>query len=394
MSTLRVIVNAIPTLHINTGIGRYIRCLYQALERQYGPDLSVGYFDGAVAHPRIPEKNEDIASWSQLVDLLWKLPPRLGFLVRLVMHLRRERVFRRVSRDFDLYHETSFFPFASRPGLPVVFTVHDMSLMRHPDWHPRERVHFYNHLFPRRIGNVRRYITVSDFTRRELEASVPRAHGLATVTHLAHDPAIFHPRPADEIHALRRRHGLSGPYFLFVGSGDPRKNAAIIPKALELSGLDIPLALVGWGGWNEATAAAETSGTSGNAAPPTRASGRGPIPLGYVSDQDLAGLYSGALVLIFPSLYEGFGLPVLEALACGCPVITTRRASMPEVAGDAALYLENPTDPAELAGLLRRVAEDAALREDLTRQSLARAAQFSWEKTARRTWGAFQEALG
>ena len=116
-------------------------------------------------------------------------------------------------------------------------------------------------------------------------------------------------------------------------------------------------------------------------------------PLGYVSDDELARAYSGALGLIFPSSYEGFGLPVVEAMACGCPVITTREASLPDVAGEAALYLNEARNKAELGHLLNKLAASSAIRTELSRKGMLQAKQFSWEKTARTTFQVFLEVL-
>jgi alpha-1,3-rhamnosyl/mannosyltransferase len=117
------------------------------------------------------------------------------------------------------------------------------------------------------------------------------------------------------------------------------------------------------------------------------------IFLNYVDDNDLARLYSGALALIFPSTYEGFGLPLLEAMACGCPVVTTREASLPEVAGDSAIYMKGPRDVEDLAGILKNLVEKPALREKFIKKGLARAGEFSWKKTADATMQAFEKAL-
>ncbi len=114
------------------------------------------------------------------------------------------------------------------------------------------------------------------------------------------------------------------------------------------------------------------------------------IPLGYVSDDELARAYSGALAMIFPSSYEGFGLPILEAMACGCPVVTTREASLPEVAGEGAIFMKSPRDVGDLAGILKDLADDPDVRQRLIDKGLARARGFSWEETARRTFEAFE----
>lgn len=376
----RILVNAIPMLNISTGIGRYIRSLYTALEQEYKDELEIGYFDGKVARPEQPPMRTDIGGWSKYLDLLWKLPPQVGFMIRLAMHLRRERAFKRVVKDFDLYHETSFFPLTSSPTPPVVFTVHDLSLMLHPTWHPRERVLFYNTFFQRRLKAVSQFISVSEFTKSQMMANLPIAESDIHPTPLAHDPNIFSPRSAEDIARVRKEYDLPERFFLFVGSGDPRKNAEMIPRALKRTGLKVPLVSVGWGGWNE--------------------SDEDPLglrhivhTLGYVDDDTLACLYGAALALVFPSVYEGFGLPVVEAMACGCPVITTTKASLPEVGGDAALYLHDPKDEVELGCLMAKIAGDPDLEASLREKSLLRAQQFSWRKTAAQTFAVFEQAL-
>lgn len=196
------------------------------------------------------------------------------------------------------------------------------------------------------------------------------------VVPLAHDSSIFHPIDRNVVDTIRKCYALGENFFIAVGSGDPRKNMGIIPLALQAARLNIPLVVVGWSGWTQ-----------------KRTCQCRVIPLGYVPNEDLAGLYSGATALIYPSLYEGFGLPILEAMACGCPVICSRAASIPEVAGDAAVYLDDPKDWEGLGKLLQQVASDKPLRERLSHKGLARAALFSWEKTARQTLNVFEKIL-
>ncbi len=370
---LRVVVNAIPMVNVSTGIGRYIRSLYTALEQEHGDELEIGYFDGHCARATIPAPSGDISGWARMVKLLWKLPPAVACGVRVFMHLRRERRFSRLAGGFDVYHETSFFPFAASPALPVVFTIHDLSLLLHGDWHPRERVLFHRLFFRRRQRNVRHYLSVSEFTKSEMLAHLPLTSAQVTVTHLAYAGEVFHEQPAAELARVRQKHGLPERFFLFVGSGDPRKNAAIIPRALATSGLDLPLVSVGWSGW---AAGDENS--------------RLLRPLGYVNDADLAGIYGNALALVYPSVYEGFGLPVLEAMACGCPVVTTRCASLPEVAGEAALFMDDPTSATGLADLLVRLAADTELRARHRQLGLERVKHFSWSTTAKKTLNVFR----
>ena len=196
-----------------------------------------------------------------------------------------------------------------------------------------------------------------------------------TVTLLAHDNRTFYPRSQLNVRAFLKQHTLPEKYFLFVGSGDPRKNMDVIPDALEKAGLEVPLVASGWSGWSDGEISKKI------------------IPLGYVSDDELARAYSGAIAMIFPSSYEGFGLPVLEAMACGCPVVTTREASLPEVAGDAAIFMKAPRDVDGLASILRDLAADPGMRQKLADKGLLQAKRFSWEETAKKTFEVFRMVL-
>ncbi|MCF8129637.1 MAG: glycosyltransferase family 4 protein [Deltaproteobacteria bacterium] len=374
-SRMKILVNAFPMVNVNTGIGRYLRFLYRALEEHYGDRIEIGYFDGKRVLATMPSGPENLTRWSRLVSLFWKLPSYPALAVRLVFHFNQERHFRKAARAFDLYHEAAFFPFAAPAHVKTVFTVHDLSLIRFPEHHPRERVMYSKLFFRRRCQRVSKFLNVSAFIQKEMAVYLGIDPKRTAVTYEGYDPAVFYPRPKPEIEDCLNRHGLPHQYFLFVGSGDPRKNMAIIPEALDRSGLEIPLVVAGWSGWAEKTAKKRARF------------------LGYVDDHDLARLYTGALALIFPSRYEGFGLPILEAMACGCPVVTTREASMPEVAGDAALYMKNPDDAKGLAHILKELAENPLHRKEWAEKGLAQARRFSWESTAKSTLEAFAQTL-
>jgi alpha-1,3-rhamnosyl/mannosyltransferase len=313
--------------------------------------------------------------WARAVDWFWKLPVPLALLVRLAIHLKRELMFRRAVSGMDLYHEAGFFPFSVPSNVKVVFTLHDLSLFRFPQHHPRERVLYARLFLQRRCRRVNRFLTVSRFTREEAIRVLGISRNQITVTHLAHDATVFYPRSDLDRPLILNGKKLPERYFLFVGSGDPRKNLDVIPAALEKTGLSIPLVTVGWSGWLETK------------------QGDNILQLGYVSDADLARVYSRAIALVFPSEYEGFGLPILEAMACGCPVITTRNASIPEVAADAALFMDHPLDVSGLARMLSRLAQDQILAESLRQKGLAQSARFSWAATASASWEALQQVL-
>ena len=374
-SKIKILVNAFPMVNVNTGISRYLRCLYTALEEQYGDRLEIGYFDGKRVSSMMPSGPRDLDRWSKVVSFFWKLPVYPALLARFVFHTKQEMQFRKAVRDFDLYHEAAFFPFATPHHIPTVFTLTDLSLIRFPEHHPKERVLYSRFFFRRRCKTVKGFLTISSFIQDEMEGYLGIPKSNTTVTYPGYDPAILYPRTGDEIADCLKRFKLPRKYFLFVGTGDPRKNMAVIPKALKQSGLGVMLVVAGWKGWVEQDLW-------------NRA-----YFLGYVNDTDLACLYSGAIALIFPSRYEGFGLPVLEAMACGCPVVTTREASMPEVAGDAAIYMKDPDDAGGLAKILTELAEQPETRRKYTTKGLAQASRFSWRNTAELTFSAFERAL-
>ena len=372
---IRVLVNAVPLMNISTGIGRYLRCLYTEMDRLYGDRLEICYFDGVNVLRTMPCGPVNPARWSEIVDFFWKLPAYPSFLLRLGIHYKREMLFYRAAKNFDIYHEAGFFPFSVPSDIRIVFTLHDLSIMRFPESHPLERVLYFRLFLRKRCRNVDRFITVSEFSKKEIVKLLNIDTDRISVSHLAYDPDLFYPRSHADVQNLLSERGIPERYFLFVGSGDPRKNVDIIPGSLKKAGLREPLVIVGWSGWADSM------------------SWDNVITPGYVSDEELACLYSGALGLILPSSYEGFGLPLLEAMACGCPVVASGEASLPEVAKDAAMYMTGPRDTASLAGILKHLASIPAMSRTFVEKGLKRAGEFSWSDTARITFDAFEKAL-
>jgi glycosyltransferase involved in cell wall biosynthesis len=208
---------------------------------------------------------------------------------------------------------------------------------------------------------------------------------------LAADPEVFHPVADPEpMRRVRRRYGLpEGPYLLSLNTLEPRKNIEHTVRAFttlvrEQGVPGLNLVLVGAKGWKYEGIMKALEG-AGEA--------RGRVVLaGFVADEDLAPLYSGATAFVYPSLYEGFGLPPLEAMQCGTPVITSNTSSLPEVVGDAAIMVD-PRDADALCAAMLKVYGDGSLREQMRARSLARAGLFSWERFTRQTLDAYRTAL-
>ncbi|MBN2472954.1 MAG: glycosyltransferase family 4 protein, partial [Anaerolineae bacterium] len=194
------------------------------------------------------------------------------------------------------------------------------------------------------------------------------------------DPALAPVRDEEALARVRRKYGLPARYLFFLGTLQPRKNIARLVQAYQASGAaerGIALVLGGARGWLYDPA--WTAGVPGV------------IETGYVADEDVAALYSGALALVFPSLYEGFGFPVLEAMRCGTPVIAGNTSSLPELVGEAGLLVD-PLDVEAIAAAICRIVDDAALRARLVAAGHEQAASFTWERTARQTLAALEAA--
>jgi len=284
----------------------------------------------------------------------------------------------------DVFHGLNYLLPSHRGEAARVVTIHDLSVLHHPEWHPPARACLYRFPLPRTLRGAHHVITDTEAIRAEVIERVGVPPDRVTAVHLA-PSAEFLPRPHEQLRPTLNRHGISpGGYLLFVGAPEPRKNVGRLLDALDLlrqRGVDVPpLVIVGPSGWrSEAIRARAMSSTSVRL-------------LGFLPREDLVALMAGATALVLPSLYEGFGLPVLEAMACGTPVVTSRTGALAEVAGDAALLVD-PRSVEDIGAGLARVLSDSQLRADLSRRGLSRAAQFSWERTARETVRVYERAI-
>lgn len=379
-NTPRILVNAAPMKNLATGIGRYMRELYVAIERLH-PDMEIKYFDGLRLCDHMPTSPSASGAWTAAVDAAWRLPPALVCFARTLAHEISARRFYHLSQGFDLYHEAGYFPFKTAGQVKTVFTIHDISLKTMPECHPRDRVLFFRKYFEKSLHRADAIIAPSEFTKSEFQKSYPAVNAKIHPIPLGCDKSLFRTYPQEQIDAFKSRLHLPERYVLFAGTSDPRKNIQAIFKAMAQLPASIKLVCAGWVGWGQ-----------GMEKSPQAASLKDRIIFtGYVSDADLALLYAGARVFVYPSFYEGFGLPVLEAMACGCPVVCANTASLPEVAGNASIYCD-PHDAACLANAIAEVVASDSLYAKMSRQNLEQAAHFDWSATAEKTLEVFKYA--
>ncbi len=251
----------------------------------------------------------------------------------------------------------------------VVVTVHDLGYLRFPREHPPLQ-RLYLRISTRWNVQVARVVLAdSQCTKSDL-VQLLGVHADKVVLAYPGASPSFRPALEPERTAIRQRYRLPERYFLFVGTLQPRKNLLRLLDAHDLAATGVPLVVVGKPGWMCKPILARIEQSAPNV-----------LHVGPVPDADLPALLSGAVALVIPSLYEGFGLPALEAMACGTPVVASATSSLPEVVGDAGLLVD-PTSVDELAAALQALAQDRDLARTLSERGLMRAASFTWERCA------------
>jgi len=350
----------------NAGVGRYIYYLLQALaERHDGTRYTVFCHDAP--RPGDPARGTDMRFVTSRLDTI-EPKRRILYEQAVLPWLLPGRV--------DLLHApVNVVPLLA--SVPTVVTVHDLAFMAMPDrFLPAKRR--YLETFTRlTMGKARHVIADSEHTRGDLIRLLGVPPARVTAVPLGVNGDFRPPDEAAKV-AFRARQNLPAHYLLYLGTLEPRKNLVALVRAyarLWRSGLDWPLVLAGGKGWlyEDIFRAVAEEGLTEHVRFP-----------GYVAYEDQPLWYGCATAFVYPSTYEGFGLPVLEAMACGTPVVASTASSVPEAAGDAAILVD-PHDGEALTAAIERVARDAALRDDLGRRGLARAALFPWSRTAAET---------
>jgi glycosyltransferase involved in cell wall biosynthesis len=365
-----------PAIQQHAGIGRYADELTRALLALWpDEDWRLFYVD---AQHRVPTPPLDRLP-RQVVrrsNKTWRLSVMLASCFR---HSQDAAI----DRASDLFHATDHvLPYLTRPR--SIFTLHDLTPVLYPATHAQLNRRFMQLLLPHFLRAADIVIADSDCTRRDALRRYGIPEEQLRVVHLGVN-AGFKPIDAATAQAVRERYQLPERFILSVGTIEPRKNLLVLLEAyhaLRQQGADVQLVIAGKRGWRNEPffERLQTLGLTDKVK-----------LLGFLPDDDLPALYSLAAVFAFPSLYEGFGLPVLEAMACGTPVICSNASSLPEVAGEAAIQIV-PTDVREWTQALKRVSQDAALRASLRERGVRQAARFTWETTARHTYAIYQEA--
>jgi glycosyltransferase involved in cell wall biosynthesis len=369
---MRVGINALLCGHgqnyRRTGVSRYVDKLLGPMG-SLASDLELtAYVDSkaaAAGWPNVSLRPSRVPVANPAARIAWEM-------TALPLQTRQDNI--------DIFHGTvNTLPYGLRAA--KVVTVHDLAFMRFPNQVTKKRYHYLKFMVGSSVRRADLVLTPSEATRRDVAEFCGIDADRVVVTPLGVDPG-FQPPSLQQVTAIRERFGLVRPYILTVGTIEPRKNLARLVQAFAQVSGEFPhdLVLVGPEGWlmDEIEGAIATSGIAERVR-----------RIGFADDAALVALYGGADAVAMPSLYEGFGLPLLEAMASGAPVLTSNVSALPEVAGEAA-ELVDPTSVESIAEGLSALLGSESRRDSLRRFGLERAAQFTWDRTAALTVAGYQ----
>lgn len=266
---------------------------------------------------------------------------------------------------------------------PALMVVYDLTFVTHAQYHTEENIRLCSDNFERAARSGAYFCAISESSRQDLMRHYNVGPERVFLTYCGVDEWEFFPRPPAELERVRARYRLPDRYFLFVGSLEPRKNVRTAIAALASCPAETRLVIAGAQGWNNAELHELIA-----------AAGQRVMFLGYVEQGDLPALYTAAEATVYPSLYEGFGYPVVESMACGTPVITSDNSSLTEIARGASLLLRDPLDPREIAQAFEKMRDDASARKALREAGLERARQFTIERMAADTLAVYERLIG
>ena len=393
---MRVVVNQLVALGQRTGIGHYTSELLRCLQQQSGDDRIDAFPQGLGLRARefadgfrgrIEPKNIANPTVGTSPTIASRIKSRLRETLRRCDRFLATRQLQRFCNRgrYDLYHEPNYIPLPV--DRPKVATIHDLSVLLHPQWHPADRVAYYEKYLRLAVRETDHFLTVSESCRREVIETLGVKPERVTRTHLGVRPNLGPLAPEVTVGELKRL-GLPSQYLLYVGTVEPRKNVLRLLQAycgLPQSLRDFwPLLIVGRWGWSSSDVADFYE---------REAKHRGVRQLGYVAEESLSVLYNGARALLFPSHYEGFGMPPIEMMACGGAVLASTANAVVEVVGDKA-HLTDPDDTEGWRDAMARVLTDDDWHRSLRERVAEAAARFTWENCAADTLKVYRSVCG
>lgn len=363
---MKILVDAnILTRKQKTGVDYYTQALVFAAARALPNDTFVlGYYGkGTITVP------EDIKNIH--IKRIWWLPSKMYALHRHYLRFLPLELLMPVRADAMLFSD--FGCPATLQKVPKLAVIHDLAYKLHPQYVIAKHAAFLDKLVQHTLKQATHVIAISESTKKDIIEHYGYDENKISIVYPAVDTDHYSPASNQEIEQVRKKYGISGDYILFLSTLEPRKNVVGIIKAYNVLspelGAKYQLVLAGKKGWLD-----------DDIEKLCQKMGERVLRTGRIESSEKAALYTGAALFAFPSAYEGFGIPILEAMACNVPVITSTVSSMPEVAGDAAIIVD-PDNIHDIAGAFTKVLTDTGLAQDLRMQGAERAKEFTWQKS-------------
>ncbi len=366
---MKIAINTLSLAKTKVGMGKYITELVNSIPLSDKGNFYFIYFS---------EENKKYFNLSQrniqpiLVRRMW---------TRGILRIFWEQFILPFSlywNKINTYHALGFvLPFLRlNKKTKCVVTIADMTFFSHPEHHMYWKQKYFKCMIPMSIKKADEVIAISENTKQDILKMIPIGKNKIVVTYLGHD-AIFSKQDKTKINTVLLKYGINFPYLLFVGMLEPRKNIPSLIKAFAAvkEKKNNKLVIIGKKGWlyDEIFALVQKLKIDEKV-----------VFTGYVPDEDLPALYSAATCFVYPSFYEGFGIPIIEAMACGCPVITSNNSSMKEIAGNAAILVD-PYNITDIQNAIELLIADKAIRINKGKEGIIQAKKFSWEKMVLKT---------
>lgn len=363
-----------------TGIGVYTYELIKALLKVNKKDKFI-LFGVATISTYNYLKNLEFKNYPNVEMKIFRIPAkffRIGFLTWQKLNWPK---IEKLIGPVDIFHSFNWFMPPQKSGKRVT-TIFDLTSILFPEWHDARTTQMDKMRFKKIAGNADLILAISKNTKDDFMKFNPKGRVEVVYPGVRDCFSLDFARDRNdnkEVGRVLGKYGLKSGYLLSVGTLEPRKNLETLINAFLESKMLAPLVLVGKSGWKNEQLLSLITKYPQNI-----------IQLGFVPDKDLKILYQQALCFVYPSFYEGFGIPVLEAMKCGTPVITSNTSSLPEVGGEAVLYVD-PKNMEELARGIRKIGESREIREKMIKEGLEQAKKFSWEQSARKLNDLYQE---
>lgn len=372
---MKIYIEGSPLLNNRSGVGQYTKRLTEAMAKLSNDEFSV--FGFRFFTKPVP-KNVFEPSSGIKYRFVRFLPGRVYNLMFKLGIAPPVDVLTFSRPDIVWYPNFAVWPIL-RSSTKKIVTIYDLSYINYGQLSSPKNRDFLIKFVPRAIKKADKVVTISENSKREICKEYGLSPSEVSVVAPAVDPSEYFPRSAGEVSATRKKYALPSKYILFTGTLEPRKNVigllnayAGLPDNLRA---EYGLVLVGGKGWQDEQILSRLARL--------QKSGENIMQLGYVPDDDLPAIFSGASLFVYPALYEGFGMPPLEAMACGAPVITADNSSLPEVVGDAAIKIR-AEDTVSLTHEVAHVLSDPALANQMVKKGLAQSKKFTWDKSAKK----------